>query len=96
MEDNKRDTVTVVPERGTDVQHVEGDLKVMTASQIHQEHGQLYLESIQRYPVDEDIDPEAEKRLRRKMDIRILPLLGICYLFYVRVPLSFQSVHSDN
>jgi sugar phosphate permease len=28
-----------------------------------------------------EIDPEAEKRLRRKLDLRILPIVTICYLF---------------
>lgn len=48
-------------------------------------HAALYLEAIQRYPVDDAIDRDAEKRLKRKLDMRILPLLGICYFFYVRV-----------
>lgn len=67
-----------------DVRHVEenqGDLKVKAL--INQENSEIYLEALQRYPDHDNIDPEAEKRLVRKLDMRILPLLGICYFFYV-------------
>lgn len=50
---------------------------------INQGNSALYMEALARYPVDEAIDQEEEKRLKRKLDIRILPLLGICYFFYV-------------
>lgn len=43
---------------------------------------EIYLEALTRYPNDESIDQAAEKRLVRKLDMRILPLLGICYFFY--------------
>jgi hypothetical protein len=73
------------PQSGNDVQHIEENLKVSVANKINQgEDNELYLEAIQRYPNDESIDKEAEKRLKRKLDIRLLPLLGICYFFYVR------------
>jgi hypothetical protein len=45
-------------------------------------HAELYAEALERYGQDGSIDPEAEKRLKRKIDFRILPLLGICYFFY--------------
>lgn len=86
MEDKKKS----IPEefelqKGDDVQHIEENLKTSVADKINQgEDNELYLEAIQRYPVDEAIDQEAEKRLKRKLDMRILPLLGICYFFYVR------------
>jgi hypothetical protein len=45
-------------------------------------HAALYTEALERYGQDGSIDPEAEKRLKRKIDYRILPLLGVCYFFY--------------
>ena len=54
-----------------------------TAAMINQEHQELYLEALQKYPTYDVIDRGAEKRLKRKLDIQILPLLGICYFFYV-------------
>ncbi|KAH8695596.1 major facilitator superfamily domain-containing protein [Talaromyces proteolyticus] len=61
---------------------------------INQEHGELYLEAIQKYPVDEAIDQDSEKRLVRKLDLRILPLLGICYFFYYvdKTTLSYAAI----
>lgn len=44
----------------------------------------IYQEALMRYPNDEAIDQAAEKGLRRKIDARLLPLLGVCYFFYVR------------
>lgn len=58
--------------------------KSLSAEMINQDHMELYLEAIQRYPNDEAIDLEEEKRLKRKLDFRLIPLLGICYFFYVR------------
>ncbi|KAK7951093.1 major facilitator superfamily domain-containing protein [Apiospora aurea] len=49
---------------------------------IQQQHPEMYLEALIRYPNDESIDQAEEKRLVRKLDMRILPLLGICYFFY--------------
>ncbi|OKL56603.1 hypothetical protein UA08_08158 [Talaromyces atroroseus] len=63
-----------------DLQNVESTRKDVM---IDQDHSELYLEAIRRYPVDEAIDKDAEKRLKRKLDMRIVPLLGICYFFYV-------------
>jgi hypothetical protein len=45
-------------------------------------HAELYTEALERYGQDGSIDPGDEKRLKRKIDRRILPLLGICYFFY--------------
>lgn len=45
-------------------------------------HAELYAEALEKYGQEGSIDPEAEKRLKRKIDCRILPLLGICYFFY--------------
>jgi len=52
---------------------------------IKQSNGELYLEAMRRYPNDAAIDPAEEKRLVRKLDRRIIPLLGVCYFFYVSI-----------
>ena len=62
--------------------------KTLSAEMINQDHMELYLEAIQKYPNDEAIDQEEERRLKRKLDIRLIPLLGICYFFYVRSTFS--------
>jgi hypothetical protein len=49
---------------------------------IRQNHHEIYEEALRRYPNDDAIDSEAERKLVRKLDMRILPLLGICYFFY--------------
>ena len=41
------------------------------------------------------IDQADEKRLLRKLDMRILPLLGICYFFYVSFPLMLTVFDDD-
>lgn len=51
---------------------------------IKQQHAELYAEALAKYGVEGELDPKAEKRLKRKLDRRILPVLGICYFFYVR------------
>lgn len=57
---------------------------------INQPHAEIYAEAIARYPNDEVIDQADEARLKRKLDKRIIPLLGICYFFYVSEPLFAQ------
>lgn len=82
--DNKQDELREM--EGIEDVHdtnVQNDPKASMTQMINQEHGELYLEAIRKYPVDEAIDRDAEKRLTRKLDMRILPLLGICYFFYV-------------
>ncbi|KAK8850644.1 hypothetical protein IAR55_004563 [Kwoniella newhampshirensis] len=53
------------------------------ADRIKQQHADLYMEALDKYGEDGSIDPVAEKALKRRLDRRILPLLGICYFFYV-------------
>lgn len=65
-----------------DCDHVETDAKVVS-SQINQKNVEMYQEAIERYPNDETIDAEDERRVLRKLDKRIIPVLGICYFFYV-------------
>lgn len=55
---------------------------VPLADRIKQQHADLYAEALEKYGQDGSIDPVAEKKLKRKLDRRILPLLGIVSLFY--------------
>lgn len=67
-----------------DVELTQKDPKGLTAAAlINQDDQEIYLEALDRYPVYESIDRAAEKRLIRKLDMQILPLLGVCYFFYV-------------
>lgn len=52
------------------------------ATAINQAQPEMYVEALARYPNDESIDQKAEKAVRFKIDVRILPLLGVCYFFY--------------
>lgn len=63
------------------------------APQLHGDIAQLYAEALERYGADGEIDPEAEKRLKRKLDVRILPILGVCYFFYVS-PCELRARHT--
>lgn len=42
----------------------------------------IFAEALARYPNDECIDAREENKVRRKLDLRILPVLGVCYFFY--------------
>ncbi|OCF42569.1 hypothetical protein I317_03553 [Kwoniella heveanensis CBS 569] len=54
----------------------------------------IYQEALERYSDDSMIDPREEKRLKRKLDRRIIPLLGICYFFYYvdKTTLSYAAI----
>lgn len=65
-------------------EHVESTSKPVPP-QIDQQHAEMYHEAIARYPNDDTIDAEEERRVVRKIDRRIIPVLGICYFFYVRI-----------
>lgn len=73
---------------GQDTSHLERrgsdevDALKAAQNQINQDQPDIYIEALTRYPNDESIDAGDEKRLVRKLDMRILPLLGICYFFY--------------
>ncbi|CAI7645701.1 unnamed protein product [Penicillium viridicatum] len=96
MGDKKENFAEVLePQSGLDVQHIEENLKASVADKINQgEDSELYLEAIQRYPNDEAIDKEAEKRLKWKLDMHLIPLLGICYFFYYvdKTTLSYAAI----
>ncbi|OLN86532.1 putative transporter C757.13-like protein 4 [Colletotrichum chlorophyti] len=81
--------------RRSDVEHVEQDLqKPRVEGDVEQEYPEIYLEALARYPNDESIDQAEEKRVLRKIDMRILPLLGICYFFYYvdKTTLSYAAI----
>ncbi|KAI7909478.1 hypothetical protein M9X92_011614 [Pyricularia oryzae] len=61
---------------------------------VNQAHPEIYMEALVRYPNDESIDQADEKRLVRKLDMRILPLLGVCYFFYYvdKTTLSYAAI----
>lgn len=82
---NEKDGVTEMAEvEGADnAPQDSGEVKAQAAGHINQDHADFFLEAIQKYPTEESIDREAEKKLKRKLDYRIIPLLGICYFFYV-------------
>lgn len=67
----------------TQVEYAEEDPKKQTPLDIKHAQPAIYQEAIERYPNDESIDEAAERKVIRKLDRRILPLLGICYFFYV-------------
>ncbi|KAF6814226.1 MFS allantoate transporter [Colletotrichum plurivorum] len=95
MADN---TPTTADAKGrlSDVEHVEQDLHKphVETEDVQQQHPEIYLEALARYPNDESIDQADEKRLLRKLDMRILPLLGICYFFYYvdKTTLSYAAI----
>lgn len=65
-------------------EHIEeGNKRQSKSVGIHQHNAAIYEEALQRYPNDDAIDQAAERKLRHKIDRRIIPLLGICYFFYV-------------
>lgn len=72
--------------RKSDVSHQElaDDLKVPedTAHSLAEPSDDIFAQALARYPNDESIDTREEKRVRRKLDALILPVLGICYFFY--------------
>ncbi|KAF4460834.1 hypothetical protein FALBO_12372 [Fusarium albosuccineum] len=58
-----------------------------------QQYG-IYAEALARYPSDDCIDAREEKKVLRKLDRRIIPLLGICYFFYYvdKTTLSYAAI----
>ena len=41
------------------------------------QHADMYAEALEKYGAEGSISKEAEKRLKRKLDMKLLPLLGI-------------------
>lgn len=66
---------------------VDGDQKpyksvVAGESSLDSPQNDIFAEALARYPNDECIDTREENKVRRKLDFRILPVLGVCYFFY--------------
>ena len=93
-EDRKDDNLDVMED--SRIEDAGGQKKGELLDNIRQPHSEIYAEALLRYPTDECIDKTAEEKLRRKLDYRILPLLGICYFFYVRSPASYPQASSLN
>ncbi|KAL1859772.1 hypothetical protein VTK73DRAFT_7449 [Phialemonium thermophilum] len=92
-EENKADDGVITLDRVEDVAAVPEKAAALIHN-IRQPHSEVYAEALARYPNDEAIDREDERRLRRKLDLRILPLLGICYFFYYvdKTTLSYAAI----
>ncbi|EFX04472.1 major facilitator superfamily transporter allantoate [Grosmannia clavigera kw1407] len=58
------------------------------------DNAELYREAIARYPDESSIDAELERQVVRKLDRRILPVLGLCYFFYYvdKTTLSYAAI----
>ncbi|KAG9008332.1 hypothetical protein FRB94_013378 [Tulasnella sp. JGI-2019a] len=54
----------------------------------------FFAEALEKYGEDGSIDPEAERRLVRKLDFLILPCLSMCYCFYYvdKTTLSYAAI----
>ncbi|KAF5688642.1 allantoate permease [Fusarium circinatum] len=54
----------------------------------------VYAEALAQYPTDDSIDPILEKKVRRKLDRLIIPVLGVCYFFYYvdKTTLSYAAI----
>lgn len=81
--DGEKQNITALPRGDGETLHNEPARKVDITTKINQAHREIYIEALERYPTDESIDQAAEKKLIRKLDMRIIPLIGICYFFYV-------------
>ena len=64
-------------------------------SSLDDPRNDIFAEALARYPNDECIDTREENKVRRKLDLRILPVLGICYFFYYvdKTTLSVSRLH---
>lgn len=82
MEEIKAQDIRVEEHKG------DGSIDIETASVAnaarHATGGDaFYQEALEKYGQEGSIDPVVEKTLVRKIDLRILPILGVCYFFYV-------------
>ncbi|WVQ86010.1 hypothetical protein IAT38_008178 [Cryptococcus sp. DSM 104549] len=96
MDTGEKDITTHLEDKPT-AEHIEVSpnlTKLSPIDKVRLEHGDLYAEALERYPTDDCIDPADEKRLKRKLDCRMLPLLGICYFFYYvdKTTLSYAAI----
>ncbi|KAH7155212.1 major facilitator superfamily domain-containing protein [Dactylonectria estremocensis] len=72
----------------------ESDVDKPAVVAVENQPHEIYVEALARYPSDEAIDAAAEKRVLRKLDRRIIPLLGVCYFFYYvdKTTLSYAAI----
>ncbi|KAH8828016.1 major facilitator superfamily domain-containing protein [Flagelloscypha sp. PMI_526] len=58
------------------------------------ENDEFYREALDKYGDDAAADPGREKRLVRKVDMIILPILAVCYFFYYvdKTTLSYAAI----
>ncbi|GFZ50229.1 hypothetical protein JCM24511_07985, partial [Saitozyma sp. JCM 24511] len=69
---------------------ISGDVPQVATNQ----YADIYYEALEKYGEDGSIPKDAEKKLKRKLDMRILPLLGVCYFFYYtdKTTLSYAAI----
>ncbi|SCO87567.1 related to allantoate permease [Fusarium oxysporum] len=81
-------------DHSNELETIEPNLKPSAVGEIKQQVEGIYLEAMKRYPTDDYINKEDEKKLKRKIDRRILPVLGICYFFYYvdKTTLSYAAI----
>ncbi|KAK5626025.1 hypothetical protein RRF57_001741 [Xylaria bambusicola] len=80
--------------KANEVATIEDVKQEVTADNIRHGNHEIYTEALLRYPTDEHIDRVAEAKLRRKLDFKIIPLLGVCYFFYYvdKTTLSYAAI----
>ncbi|TKX26890.1 MFS transporter-like protein 10 [Elsinoe australis] len=83
-----------IAEKDMAVDQIEQDVASIGLTKTHHGLSGMYAEAVERYPNDDHIDPEEERRLTRKLDMRIIPVLGICYFFYYvdKTTLSYAAI----
>ncbi|GAM40261.1 hypothetical protein TCE0_038f12476 [Talaromyces pinophilus] len=75
-------------------ENAESESKPVFHTMINQYDAEMYHQALQLYPNEQAINKEEEKRLLRKLDARILPVLGMCYFFYYvdKTTLSYAAI----
>ncbi|ORY28022.1 major facilitator superfamily domain-containing protein [Naematelia encephala] len=93
QEDNKEIQPTHIEANGSINENAKKG-EANAEQEVLTENQELYLEALEKYGEDGAIEPADEKRLKRKLDMRILPLLGICYFFYYidKTTLSYAAI----
>ncbi|KAJ3529610.1 hypothetical protein NM208_g9676 [Fusarium decemcellulare] len=71
-----------------------GKPSIVSPEHLDKQQYGIYAEALARYPNDDCIDAREEKKVLRKLDRRIIPLLGICYFFYYvdKTTLSYAAI----
>ncbi|WWC72397.1 uncharacterized protein I206_106359 [Kwoniella pini CBS 10737] len=94
MQEKKEDVIQLEHTDQVELSRNHEDDLVATKVKLDQGHADIYYEALERYPNDSMINIDDEKKLKRKLDRRILPLLGICYFFYYvdKTTLSYAAI----